>query len=122
MKLDELMQRIADATISKYWRFSASNGDCCEKCRSYDGQVFCDDDSTKPELPLHPNCRCKYERVEGGELETIKNNFGNMLIQIDGWAKKILAQGNQLLRDADSIMIEVEKTRDQIISKALAML
>ena len=121
MKLDELIQKISDATIPKYWRFSASDSDCCEMCRSYDGQVFCDGDSTKPKLPLHPNCRCKYERVEDGEIEIIKKNIENMSVQIDDWTKKILAQGKQLLRDADSIMTEVENTRSQIVSKALAI-
>ena len=60
MDLNELTQKLSDALLPKYWYFVAEkDGDCCEKCRRFDGKVFSDEDPAKPELPIHPNCRCK---------------------------------------------------------------
>lgn len=38
-------------------------GNTCEECASYDGQYFDIDDDSKPDIPLHPNCRCCYINV-----------------------------------------------------------
>ena len=61
MDLEGLISKISEAAQPEYWRFVAENdGDCCEKCKRFDGKVFSDEDPAKPELPIHPNCRCKF--------------------------------------------------------------
>lgn len=37
----------------------------CSRCKQYNGNVYEEDDSSKPKLPLHPNCRCHYEKYPG---------------------------------------------------------
>ena len=64
MDLNELTQKLSDALLPKYWYFVAEkDGDCCEKCRRFDGKVFSDKDPAKPELPMHPNCRCSWRKA-----------------------------------------------------------
>jgi hypothetical protein len=64
MDLNELTQKLSDALLPKYWYFVAEkDGDCCEKCRRFDGKVFSDEDPAKPELPIHPNCRCSWRKA-----------------------------------------------------------
>lgn len=36
----------------------------CVICRVYEGAVYELDDVRKPDIPLHPNCRCHYEYVD----------------------------------------------------------
>ena len=61
MDLNEVTQKLSNALLPKYWRFVAErDGNCCEKCKRFDGKVFSDEDPAKPELPIHPNCRCKF--------------------------------------------------------------
>ena len=38
-------------------------GNTCEECAEYDGKYFDIDDDSKPDIPLHPNCRCLYINV-----------------------------------------------------------
>ena len=68
MDLNELTQQLSDALLPKYWYFVAEkDGDCCEKCKRFDGKVFSDEDPAKPELPMHPNCRCKFVKQKTPE-------------------------------------------------------
>ena len=65
MDLEGLISKISEAAQPEYWRFVAENdGDCCEKCKRFDGKVFSDEDPAKPELPIHPNCRCTWEKTK----------------------------------------------------------
>ena len=34
-------------------------GNVCPRCQELDGKIFAADSADCPELPLHPNCRCK---------------------------------------------------------------
>ena len=57
----------------EYWRFVAEkDGDCCEKCSRFDGKVFSVEDTAKPELPIHPNCRCKFvkQKTSGRNIDS----------------------------------------------------
>ena len=64
MDLEGLISKISEAAQPEYWRFVAENdGDCCEKCKRFDGKVFSDEDPAKPELPIHPNCRCSWRKA-----------------------------------------------------------
>ena len=59
---------------------------------SYDGRVWSIDDTSKPESPLHPNCRCLYINIpyEGWSPTQRKNNESGKVIaytNYEDWAK-----------------------------------
>ena len=59
MDIDKIVQKLAKKT--KIVKFVSEKGvNSCNICRSYHGKIFTEDDPQKPELPLHPNCRCKF--------------------------------------------------------------
>ena len=59
MDIDKIVQKLAKKT--KIVKFVSEKGvNSCNICRSYHGKIFTEDDPKKPELPLHPNCRCKF--------------------------------------------------------------
>ena len=45
--------------------FVAEKGEnCCKKCIAFHGQRFREWDTKRPALPIHPNCKCKYEKLD----------------------------------------------------------
>ena len=64
MDLESLKRIIDTISLPRYVRFVAETGKrTCDTCQRYDGRVFAESDTKKPRLPLHPNCRCRYELV-----------------------------------------------------------
>lgn len=45
--------------VTKVMWNATLEGNTCEECQALDGQIF-DLDGDRPEIPLHPNCRCVY--------------------------------------------------------------
>ena len=44
-----------------YVCFAAERGkNCCKTCQENHGRIFRADDPERPEIPVHPNCKCKY--------------------------------------------------------------
>ena len=51
----------------------------CDRCLRLAGEVFIENDSRIPEIPLHPNCDCSLIEVDQDEYLRLKNfEFGNM--------------------------------------------
>ena len=44
---------------------SENKENSCSKCKMYNGRIYEENDSRKPRLPIHPNCRCSYRRYSG---------------------------------------------------------
>ena len=44
---------------------SENKENSCSKCKMYNGRIYEENDSRKPWLPIHPNCRCSYRRYSG---------------------------------------------------------
>lgn len=64
MEMKQLMSEIWEQTQHEYLEFVAENDQkCCQLCRGFDGKIFRDDDPERPEIPLHPNCRCRYRII-----------------------------------------------------------
>ena len=64
MELDQIIQMLKGKTEIKLVKFISDKGpNSCEDCLKHHGEVFQLDDPEKPELPIHPNCRCKYVEV-----------------------------------------------------------
>jgi len=36
--------------------------------------IFAEDDKNKPEIPIHPNCRCKYEELTTDKVAELQQN------------------------------------------------
>ena len=71
MRLDQIMQMLKGKTEVKLVKFISDKGpNSCKACSAYHGKVFQADDHKKPKLPIHPNCRCKFEEVKGLDAKT----------------------------------------------------
>ena len=107
MELDNIVGCLKQITAPHLLRFVSEKGEnSCEKCKKYHNLIFEENDKNIPKIPIHPNCRCKFEHVKNDELEKIKENIEKLSKPIDYWAKQILSHGNQLLRDVDTIMLK----------------
>lgn len=55
---------------------------------SYDGNVYDIDDNSKPDIPLHPNCRCVYINIpyEGWSPTSRKDNITKEIINYKNYA------------------------------------
>ena len=64
MELDQVMQMLEEKTDAGLVKFiSDKDPNSCENCLKHHGEIFRLDDPNKPKLPIHPNCRCKYEPI-----------------------------------------------------------
>lgn len=61
----------------------------CDHCSSLDGNKYNIDDTTKPDIPLHPNCRCLYINVPpvGWEPSVRKNNENKNIIDYKDYSQ-----------------------------------
>ena len=55
-----------------------------EECESYDGQVFDLDDSSKPDIPVHVNCRCTYVNIVDDWTPTKRKD--NITKEVGNWS------------------------------------
>ena len=100
MELDQIIQMLKGKTEIKLVKFISDKGPgSCEECLKHHGEVFQLDDPNKPELPIHPNCRCKYELLTPNEV-----------VSYQGEVQKI----NQA---AEVIHKEMKKELDEILKK-----
>ena len=66
----------------KYKWISDNGKNSCEACGEHDGEIF-DSLEDIPELPVHPNCKCKIEAIMEEDPSTIKNLVSNIADYID---------------------------------------
>ena len=100
MELDQIIQMLKGKTEIKLVKFISDKGPgSCEECLKHHGEVFQLDDPNKPKLPIHPNCRCKYELLTPNEV-----------VSYQGEVQKI----NQA---AEVIHKEMKKELDEILKK-----
>ena len=115
MNIEELVQYINRITPAHLVRFVSEKGEnSCDDCLKYHNQIFEENDKNRPELPIHPNCRCKYEYVSKNDLIPIRKNIENISTRLDNWAKQIRSQGEQLLRDVENIVLGIKNTKKEI--------
>ena len=64
MDLEKIQAELNRATLPRYIKFVAENNSkTCIDCQRWDGKIFDNNDTNRPLLPLHPNCRCKYKNM-----------------------------------------------------------
>ena len=81
MELDEIMQMLKGKTEPQLVRFVSDKGpNSCKACLEHHGKIFRADAADKPQLPIHPNCRCKYEEVKESDAKTQSSGTNNSKI------------------------------------------
>ena len=62
--INRALAEITEYKMKKYLRFiSEQSQNTCEECKKYDKMVFDENDPSKPEIPIHPNCKCRYKTL-----------------------------------------------------------
>ena len=90
MELDQIMQLLKAKTEVKLLRFVSERGPhCCNACLALDGKVFRADDPDIPELPIHPNCRCKLVEQDSRE-QVNRPTEVNLLAENQSNGKQVL--------------------------------
>ena len=60
MDIAHIMQLLTNRTDNILVKFISDKGEnTCDVCLKFHGKTFQIDDQEKPELPIHPNCKCK---------------------------------------------------------------
>ena len=119
MDIDQIISSLSEASKTKYVKFITDKGrNSCETCLQYNNQIFAEDDSLKPELPIHPNCRCRYETVTNPTVEKIKARLLQMANQLLEYAKQARDKALQLIEEAKALLQKVKMVK----SKAEKML
>ena len=115
MEIEEIVEYINFITSPRLLRFVSEKGEnSCDECQKYHGMIFEENAKNIPQIPIHPNCRCKYEYVSKNDLVPIQKNIENISTQLDNWAKQIHSRGKQLLRDVDNIVLGIKNTQKEI--------
>ena len=102
MELDQIIQMLKGKTEIKLVKFISDKGpNSCEDCLKHHGEVFQLDDPEKPELPIHPNCRCKYELLTPNEVASYQGEVQKIKTQLINYGNRIAAQAVQLLLECE---------------------
>lgn len=102
MELDQIIQMLKGKTEIKLVKFISDKGpNSCEDCLKHHGEVFQLDDPEKPELPIHPNCRCKYELLTLNEVASYQGEVQKIKTQLINYGNRIAAQAVQLLSECE---------------------
>ena len=102
MELDKIMQMLKGKTEPKLVRFVSDKGaNSCKACLEHHGKIFRADAADKPQLPIHPNCRCKYELLTKAEVVSYQEDVQKIKTLLINYGNQIAAQATQLLAECD---------------------
>lgn len=102
MELDQIIQMLKGKTEIKLVKFISDKGpNSCEDCLKHHEEVFQLDDPEKPELPIHPNCRCKYELLTPNEVASYQGEVQKIKTQLINYGNRIAAQAVKLLSECE---------------------
>jgi hypothetical protein len=106
MGVDQVMQMLNGKTEIKLVKFISDKGpNSCKECLKHHGEIFRLDDPNKPELPIHPNCRCKYEPIDTSNKNTA------MLIGHRQIVENIVQNSDVAKNDAIEIAVQIMNAR-----------
>ena len=101
--MKKIISRLKSETEVKLVRFISDKGpNSCKDCLKHHGQIFCADTPDKPKLPIHPNCRCKYELLTQEESMICQENMQQVKRQLVDYGNQIAAQATQLLEEYEN--------------------
>ena len=102
MDFEQIMQMLKGKTEIKLVKFISDKGpNSCEACLKHHGEIFRLDDPDKPELPIHPNCRCKYELLTQEEVIAYQDDVQKIKTELIKYGNQIALQATQLLAECD---------------------
>lgn len=58
------MKRRAGISTARVMYIAEMGAKTCKKCQEYHGKIFLETDPQKPIIPIHPNCRCRYKKLQ----------------------------------------------------------
>ena len=97
MNIEELVEYINSITPSRLVRFVSEQGEnSCRDCLKHHNQIFEENDKDRPKLPIHPNCRCKYEYLTNSEVTGLQNELREIQIQLIDYGNQFANKINQL--------------------------
>lgn len=107
--------RVQSAAIDDIGKSSGCNkqmycatleGNTCAECAEYDGKYYDIDDDSKPDIPLHPNCRCLYINVPpiGWEPSVRKDNESKDIIDYENYNRWY---DNNVKNDPEALVKEI---------------
>ena len=106
MGVDQVMQMLNGKNEIKLVKFISDKGpNSCKECLKHHGEVFRADDPNKPVLPIHPNCRCKYEPIDTSNKNTA------MLIGHRQIVENIVQNSDVAKNDAIEIAVQIMNAR-----------
>lgn len=79
-KIISMLETSSSLPQIRFYKYVSEKGTgSCAKCFRLAGEIFIGNDPRMPNLPLHPNCKCKMIEVEQSEyLKQKEFKFGNM--------------------------------------------
>jgi hypothetical protein len=103
-----IVKLLEETGKDKFVKFVADKGkNSCDKCLQYHGKIFNSDDPNKPQLPIHPSCRCKYEAVKDSTLDS------NAKIEQNHIARVLKEKHKLQEEEAKELASQVTKARNE---------
>ena len=107
MGLNQIIQMLNEDTDVVLVKFISDKGsNSCEDCLKHHEEIFRLDDPDKPKLPIHPNCRCKYELINNSNKNTA------MLIEHKQIVKNIVQNSDATENDASEMAVQIINARN----------
>ena len=108
MKLEQIIQRLKGKAEVKLVEFISDKGpNSCNACRAYHGKVYQLDEPSKPELPIHPNCRCKYVLKNAPSVDVSQE------VEEEKIFRNITSDNKLSYDDARKIATQITKARNK---------
>ena len=115
MDFDKIMSMLKRETEVKLVRFISDKGpNSCKACLEHHGKIFKHDDPNKPLLPIHPNCRCRYEELTADKVTELQQN-------VQTAQAELIKLGNPIAESATRLLAEIENEfRNIAVSSTVA--
>jgi len=115
LDFDNIAQMLKKQTDVRLVKFISDKGpNSCKACLAHHGKVFRKDDPGNPKLPIHPNCRCKYEDLTQSEVASLQKD-------VQSAQSELVNYGNQMAAKAIRILDECKNgIRNTAASRAVA--
>ena len=105
MDFEKIMSMLQGKTDPKLVRFVSDKGpNSCKKCLMHHGEIFRLNAPENPKLPIHPNCRCKYELLTYKESITYQENVQKIKAQLVNYGTRIAIRSTQLLTEYEKVI------------------
>ena len=80
-------------TEPKLVRFVSDKGpNSCKECLKHHNQIFAEDSKNIPKIPIHPNCRCRYEYITAEQIPDIKRSLCEIDSKAAVWMQKLFRE------------------------------